>query len=76
METISEGAYISTESLREDYKRAMAQTTFKTDVTKLSARQAASERIMAKILASEPLDDKDREDIKTFGIKQGRQADT
>jgi hypothetical protein len=71
---ISEGAYVSPDTLRTDYDRAMVETCFaqKPDLQK---RQEASERIIGKILNSEPLNDDDRRDIKLYNIQlRGRRT--
>ena len=67
---ISESAYVSPDSLREDYARVMAETCFPshTDLDYLQKRQEASERITSKMIAGEPLTDKDREDMSRYKL--------
>ena len=67
--TISEGAYVSSESLREDYARAMNETCFRTDLDYMRKRQETSERIMSKIMTHEPLTDEDTADIKRYNLQ-------
>ena len=67
--TISEGAYVSSESLREDYARAMSETCFKTDLDYMRKRQETSERVMSKIMSGELLTEEDKADIKRYNIQ-------
>jgi len=67
--TISEGAYVSSESLREDYARAMSETCFRTDLDYMRKRQETSERIMSKIMSGELLTEEDKADIKRYNIQ-------
>ena len=66
---ISEGAYVSSESLREDYNRAMSETCFRTDLDYMRKRQETSERIMSKIMSHEPLTDEDTADINRYNLQ-------
>jgi integrase len=67
---ISESAYVSPDSLREDYQRAMKETTFAiTDLIELQRRQEASERIQSKLIAGESLNEEDRADMKRFNLR-------
>jgi hypothetical protein len=65
---ISEGAYISPDELRKDYARAMAETTFSSQVD-LEKRAKLSEEIMSKLMAGEPLNDEDRRNMRTYDIR-------
>ena len=67
--TISEGAYVSSESLRDDYARAMSETCFRTDLDYMRKRQETSERIMSKIMSHEPLTDEDTADINRYNLQ-------
>jgi hypothetical protein len=71
---ISEGAYVSPDTLRTDYARAMVEISFPQPRADLEKRAQVSERIMSKILAGEQLDEADREDIKTYGIQLRERA--
>jgi integrase len=70
---ISEGAYVSPDELRKDYARAMEETSFGRAVD-LEKRAKASERIMSKIIAGEPLDEDDRRDIRVYQIQLREKA--
>jgi integrase len=72
--TISEGAYVSSESLREDYARAMTETCFRMDLDYITKRQEASEQIMSKIMANEPLTDQDKANIIRYNLKWSKKA--
>jgi integrase len=72
--TISEGAYVSSESLREDYGRAMSDTCFRRDLDYITKRQEASEQIMSKIMANEPLTDEDKANIIRYKLKWSKKA--
>jgi len=65
--TITEGAYVSPDSLREDYQRAMAETAFEKpegDVEKIAKKQALL--IFAKVAG---MTEKDVEEL--FGKRRG-----
>jgi integrase len=72
--TISEGAYVSSESLREDYARAMSETCFRMDLDHITKRQEASEQIMSKIMAGEALTDQDKANITRYNLKWSKKA--
>jgi integrase len=72
--TISEGAYVSSESLREDYARAMSETCFRTDLDYMRKRQEASEEIMSKMMSGEALTDDDKAKIARFNLKWSKKA--
>ncbi len=67
---INEAAYVSPDSLREDYARAMSETCFPShmELDYIQKRQEASERITSKLISNEPLTDEDRTDIKRFKL--------
>jgi len=67
---ISESAYVSPDSLREDYARVMVETCFPShlDLDYMQKRQEASERITSKMIAGEPLNDKDRGDMSRYKL--------
>jgi integrase len=67
---ISEGAYVSPDSLREDYSRAMKETTFAvSDLLELQRRQQVVEAIQSKINTGEPLNEEDRVNMKRYGMR-------
>jgi len=67
---ISEGAYVSPESLRQDYSRATPETCFTAlDLNYIRQRQEAAEAITDKLLRKEQLSDEDIGNIKRYGIK-------
>jgi integrase len=71
--SISEGAYVSPDSLREDYRKAMAETTIaETGLEERMKRTEAVTRIQEKIMADERLTPEDHEDIKRYGIRLGK----
>jgi hypothetical protein len=72
--TLSESAYVSSESLREDYARAMSDTCFRTNLDYITKRQEASEQIMSKIMANEPLTDEDKANIIRYKLKWSKKA--
>jgi len=72
--TISEGAYVSSESLRDDYARAMSETCFRTDLDYMRKRQEASEEIMSKIMSGEALTDDDKAKIARYNLKWSKKA--
>ena len=72
---ISEGAYVSPESLRQDYARATPETCFTAlDLDYVRKRQEASETITSKLIANEPLNDEDHANIKRFRLKLAERA--
>jgi hypothetical protein len=67
---INEAAYVSPDSLREDYARAMNETCFPSHVELdyIQKRQEASERITSKLVSNESLTDEDRADISRYKL--------
>jgi integrase len=72
--TLSESAYVSSESLREDYSRAMSDTCFKTDLDYITKRQEASEEIMSKMMSGTALTDQDKAKIARYNLKWSKKA--
>jgi hypothetical protein len=59
------------EALRGKYHEALPYLEFTSEkpASDLEKRQKASERIMSKLIAGEPLNDEDRADIKNYGLQ-------
>jgi hypothetical protein len=66
---ISEGAYVGPDTLKADYQRAMADTTFTTDLAEIQRRQEILEKLQLKMVTGEPLDADDKANIAKYQIR-------
>jgi integrase len=74
--SIDEDAYISPDSLREDYMKAAPETTLaEVGLEERVKRTEAVTRIQEKILADEKLTPEDHEDIRRYGIRLGKRRE-
>jgi len=69
--TISEGAYVSPDSLRSDYERAMRETVFSKlmDIVELQKRQQIVEELTSKLVSGTPFSEEDKRNIKAYNIR-------
>jgi hypothetical protein len=71
--SIDEGAYISPDSLREDYMRTTAETTVMGfDAEERLKKLEATKRVQDKFEAGEPMAPEDYADVKRYGIRLGK----
>lgn len=68
---VSESAYVSEDSLRNDYERATKDTCFAKimDIAELQKRQEIVEELQGKFIAKEPFTEEDYANIKRYNIK-------